>query len=127
MNSTGPAELGKAGDDAPVFREPWEAHAFAMVLRLHEQGLFSWPEWAQALAARIAAARDRGESDGGDTYYRHWLEALETLVASKGATSAAELERYRQAWDHAADRTPHGQPIELQAADYGTGGGEGPV
>ena len=106
----------------PVFSEPWQAHAFAMVLRLHEQGLFSWSEWASALAVQIGAAQTRDEADLGDTYYRHWLSALESIVAAKGASSAAELERYRDAWDCAADRTPHGQPIELQPHDLERGG-----
>ena len=108
--------------DEPVFSEPWQAHAFAMVLRLHEQGLFSWSEWASALAAQIGAAQTRDEAGLGDTYYRHWLSALESIVAAKGASSAAELERYRDAWDRAADRTPHGQPIELQPHDLDRGG-----
>jgi nitrile hydratase accessory protein len=105
-------------DDA-VFREPWEAHAFALTVSLHERGLFTWPEWADALGAQISAAQARGDADLGDTYYRHWLAALETLVAAKGATTADELARTRDAWDRAADRTPHGQPIELQQRDFG--------
>ncbi|MGE5087611.1 MAG: nitrile hydratase accessory protein [Candidatus Levyibacteriota bacterium] len=104
--------------DAPVFREPWEAHAFAMVVSLHQRGAFTWPEWADALAAEIAKARREGDADLGDTYYRHWLRALEALVARKGLCSAAELSRYRDAWDRAADRTPHGAPIELQPGDF---------
>jgi nitrile hydratase accessory protein len=100
------------------FREPWEAHAFAIVLMLHQRGLFSWREWADALAAQSEAARAGGDPDLGDTYYRHWLAALERLVAAKGAGSAAELERYRAAWDHAADRTPHGRSIELRDDDF---------
>ena len=32
--------------EGPVFREPWEAQAFAMVVALHERGLFGWGEWA---------------------------------------------------------------------------------
>jgi nitrile hydratase accessory protein len=105
-------------DDGPVFRAPWEAQAFAMAVALHERGLFTWTEWAQALAERIAAAQRAGDADEGDTYYLHWLGALEALVASKGAASAQELLRYRHAWDHAADRTPHGQPIELKPEDF---------
>ena len=105
-------------DSAPVFAEPWQAQAFAITLQLHQRGLFSWPEWAAALSARIAAAQAAGDADLGDSYYRHWLAALEDLVAAKGATDAAELARCAQAWDHAADRTPHGQPIVLQAADF---------
>ncbi len=104
--------------DEPVFREPWEAHAFAMAVTLHQRGLFTWSEWADALAAQIRRAQAGGDADLGDTYYRHWLAALETLVATKGASSAQELTRYRDAWDRAADRTPHGRPIELQARDF---------
>ena len=117
--TTSPLSPGWPGsDDEPVFGEPWQAQAFAMVLRLHEQGLFSWPEWASALAVQIGAARMRGEADIGDGYYQHWLSALEAIVVEKGASSAAELERYRDAWDRAADRTAHGQPIELQPHDF---------
>jgi nitrile hydratase accessory protein len=102
-------------EQGPVFREPWEAKAFAMALRLHERGLFTWPEWAAALSHEITAAQARGEADFGDTYYQHWLRALETLVERKGAASAAELTRCRHAWAEAAERTPHGSPIELQS------------
>lgn len=108
-----------AGDDAgPVFAEPWMAQAFALTLQLHQRGLFSWPEWAEALSAQIRAARQGGDADLGDTYYHHWLAALEGLVAAKGAAQADELARCARAWDHAADRTPHGQPIVLQPSDY---------
>ncbi len=110
--------LGGDGDQ-PVFAEPWQAQAFAMTLQLHERGLFTWPEWATALSARIAAAQAAGDADLGDTYYRHWLAALEDLVAAKGAAEDGELARTARAWDHAADRTPHGQPIELREEDFG--------
>ena len=105
-------------DGEPVFPEPWQAHAFALVLSLHERGLFAWTEWADALAARIARAQAAGDPDLGDTYYHHWLAALEDIVTAKGASSAAELTRYAAAWDAAAERTPHGQPIALQATDF---------
>ncbi|MBL8384744.1 MAG: nitrile hydratase accessory protein [Burkholderiales bacterium] len=104
--------------EGPVFRAPWEAQAFAMTLSLHQRGVFTWPEWAAALAREIAAAQAAGDADLGDTYYRHWLGALERLVDEKRLSSRAELARYRDAWDRAADRTPHGQPIELRAADF---------
>ena len=112
-----PALPGPDGGE-PVFREPWEAQAFAMTLALHRQGLFTWPEWADTLAAEIAAAQAAGDADLGDTYYRHWLAALERLLAAKGLTTAIELEKHRQAWAHAAGRTPHGQPITLRGDDF---------
>ena len=107
-------------DDGPVFREPWEAHAFAMALTLYERGLFTWTEWAATLAEEIARAQTRGDADTGETYYRHWLATLERLVAEKQVASSETLTRYRDAWDHAADRTPHGSPIELRPEDFGT-------
>jgi nitrile hydratase accessory protein len=103
----------------PVFHEPWEAHAFAMALTLHERGVFTWTEWAATLADEIKRAQAQGDPDTGATYYRHWLNTLERLVAEKGVTSIEVLHRYRDAWDHAADRTPHGKPIELQPQDFG--------
>jgi nitrile hydratase accessory protein len=105
--------------DGPVFREPWEAQAFAMALALHARGLFSWNEWAAALADEIRRAQACGDPDTGETYYRHWLATLERLIADKGVATTETLHRYRDAWDHAADRTPHGSPIELKREDFG--------
>jgi nitrile hydratase accessory protein len=104
--------------EGPVFRAPWEAQAFAMALALHERGVFTWPEWAATLGAEIKRAQAEGDPDTGETYYHHWLATLERIVAAKGVTTADMLGRYRDAWDHAADRTPHGQPIELKAEDF---------
>ncbi|MFZ0028519.1 MAG: nitrile hydratase accessory protein [Pseudolabrys sp.] len=104
--------------DGPVFREPWEAQAFAMALALHERGVFTWKEWAAALADEIKRAQAAGDPDTGETYYLHWLNTLEKLVADKGVTTQATLHRYRDAWDRASDRTPHGEPIELRDEDF---------
>src|SRR5690348_2613651 len=70
-------------EDGPVFREPWEAQAFALTLALYRKGLFTWPEWAATLAEEIKRAQAAGDPDTGHTYYRHWLNALERLVAEK--------------------------------------------
>ena len=127
MNSIDPAAAKRATEqvpsiprdtEGPVFREPWEAQAFAMTLALHERKLFTWPEWAATLADEIKKAQAAGDPDTGETYYRHWLAALERIVAEKGVADAKALDRYYDAWDHAADRTPHGEPIELQPGDF---------
>lgn len=112
------ATFCKTTGDAPPFAEPWQAHAFALVVRLHEQGLFTWTEWAEALSQQIAAAQAAGDPDRCDTYYAHWLAALETMVARKGAATADELAHTAHAWDSAARRTPHGAPIELRQEDF---------
>src|SRR5271157_1559660 len=82
-------------DEGPVFREPWEAQAFAMALALHARGLFTWSEWANTLADEIRRAQRRGDPDTGETYYGHWLATLERLVAEKGLASPETLHRYR--------------------------------
>ncbi|HEU0218205.1 MAG TPA: nitrile hydratase accessory protein [Stellaceae bacterium] len=102
------------GEDGPVFREPWEAQAFAMAVALHQKGLFTWPEWAATLADEIERAQAAGDPDTGDTYYHHWLRALERLIAEKGVADPTTLTRYRDAWERAAEATPHGQPIALK-------------
>ena len=104
--------------DGPVFREPWEARAFAMTLALYERGMFTWSEWAAILADEIKHAQRSGDPDTGETYYRHWLAALERIVSEKGVADSAGLARTRAAWAHAAARTPHGVPIELTPDDF---------
>jgi nitrile hydratase accessory protein len=104
--------------EGPVFREPWEAQAFAIAVTLQARGLFTWGEWASALGEEIKRAQAAGDPDTGETYYRHWLATLERMVAQKGVSDPATLARYRDAWDHAADRTPHGTPIELRVEDF---------
>jgi nitrile hydratase accessory protein len=109
------AELPKLArdSDGPVFAEPWQAQAFALAVRLSEQGHFTWKEWAAALADELKAAADRGEPDDGTHYYEHWLAALERLVQSKGLTDAKALNARKEAWAEAYRRTPHGKPVEL--------------
>ena len=100
-------------DDGPVFAAAWEAQAFAIAVELTRQGRFTWVEWAATLAAEIGAAKARGEPDRGDTYYHHWLAALEKLVAAKALLRPAELAARKQAWADAAAHTEFGRPIVL--------------
>ena len=107
----------------PVFREPWEAQAFAMALALYERGLFTWPEWAETLSETTRAAQRAGDPDTGETYYAHWLAALESLVVRKGAASTERLHDLRHAWDRAARATPHGESILLSNDPEASGRG----
>jgi nitrile hydratase accessory protein len=100
-------------DEGPVFSEPWQAEIFAMTLSLYEKGIFSWSEWAAQLTQSIQAAQDDGDPDLGDTYYLHWLDALEKMVVSKGIGAADQLTQLYTEWETAANTTPHGQTIEL--------------
>ena len=100
-----------------VFREPWEAQAFAMAVALHDRGVFSWGEWAQKLGAEIKRAQAAGDPDRGDTYYYHWLRALERMVAEKRIAKPQTLAGLHDAWDRAAKATPHGKPILLPPED----------
>ena len=104
--------------EGPVFREPWQAQAFALALALHERALFTWNEWAATLGDEIKKAQAAGDPDTGETYYHHWLATLERIVAAKGLADAATLSRTRDAWHRACARTPHGAPIELSPKDF---------
>lgn len=102
--------------EGPVFAEPWQAQAFALAVRLSEQGYFTWKEWAATLAEELAAPANRGEPDDGSRYYEYWLAALERLAIAKGLTNPAALLDRKHAWADAYRHTPHGKPIELGAA-----------
>ena len=94
--------------DTKVFEEPWQASAFALTVALHQRGLFSWPEWAATLGQHLAR-----NPDDGRRYYEHWLAALEDMMTRLRLVNPQELALCQQAWVEAAERTPHGQPIEL--------------
>src|SRR3977135_2939864 len=100
-------------DGGPVFAEPWQAQAFAMAVRLAEQGHFTWKEWAAALAHELQAGASRGEPDDGSRYYEYWLAALEGIVISKGLAERSALITCKEAWTEAYRTTPHGRPVEL--------------
>jgi nitrile hydratase accessory protein len=109
-------ELVIDGIESPnVFREPWEAQAFAMAVMLHGRQLFTWSEWAEALSAEIRRAQTLGDPDNGRTYYHHWLRALEKLVVAKGLASAGMLTVLKDQWDVAARETAHGEPVLLKS------------
>jgi nitrile hydratase accessory protein len=101
-------------EGGPVFAEPWQAQAFALAVKLSEQGHFTWKEWAAALAAELKAAAERGEPDDGSRYYEHWLATLERMVTAKGLTDPAALKERKEAWADAYRHTPHGKPVELR-------------
>lgn len=105
-------------ENGPVFRAPWEAHAFAMALALYEKGLFAWSEWSAMLGEEIKKAQAAGDPDAGDTYYHHWLATLERMVAEKNLASAQSMTEHYRAWERATHRTPHGKPIELNTEDF---------
>jgi nitrile hydratase accessory protein len=100
-------------EGGPVFAEPWQAQAFALAVKLSEQGHFTWKEWAAALTDQLQAAAARGEPDDGSHYYEHWLAALERLVTAKGLTDPSALDARKLAWTDAYRNTPHGMPVVL--------------
>jgi len=104
-------------EGGPVFSEPWQAQAFALAVKLSEEGHFTWKEWAAALAEELKAAADRGEPDDGSHYYEHWLATLERMVTARGLSDPAALAARKNAWADAYRHTPHGKPVELAPTD----------
>ena len=112
-----PLPLQPHDEGGPVFAEPWQAQAFALAVQLSESGLFTWKEWTKTISEEIQKARDADDPDLGDTYYEHWLKALERLAGEKGAAGAAEMSEREETWRRAYLNTPHGKPVKLAAAD----------
>jgi nitrile hydratase accessory protein len=105
--------------NGPVFAEPWQAQAFALAIKLSEQGHFTWKEWAAALANELKTATSRGEPDDGSHYYDHWLAALERLATVKSLVDSAALATRKEAWADAYRTTPHGVPVKLAPGSGG--------
>jgi len=100
-------------EGGPVFAEAWQAQAFAMAVKLSQQGYFTWKEWAATLAEELRVAAEHGEPDDSSRYYEYWLAALERLVLSKGLTDRNALTTRKEEWADAYRHTPHGKPVEL--------------
>jgi len=79
------------GNTQLAFSTPWEAHAFALIVKLHEQGCLNWTEWSRTLADTIANSSATDQQADSAAYYRDWLEALEKLLIAKNIVSHKEL------------------------------------
>ncbi len=97
--------------DPKPFNEPWEAQAFALVVGLHEKGVFTWSDWAQSLSQQLR--QPEAATDGSD-YYACWLRALEDLLERHSIAGSEQIDLLQAAWQRAAHATPHGEPIQLE-------------
>ena len=115
MNTPFPSLLHDSGKDEQqlVFAEPWEAHAFAIAVKLSEKGLFKWSDWTNTLAEEIKKAKEQGNPDFGNTYYQFWLSALETILLEKNILKKSDLKSMVEQWRRAYLSTPHGNPVKL--------------
>jgi nitrile hydratase accessory protein len=100
-------------DSGPVFPAPWAARAFALTVALNERGIFGWQEWSMVLGRKVAEVA-RGQEGEREAYWRAWLAALEEILGRKSVATERELLALQEAWREAAERTPHGEPVELR-------------
>lgn len=82
---------------------------FALVVQLGDRGFYSWKEWADTLGAVIAEAKAAGDPDLGDTYYEHWMKALERLLRAKGVADGAAIDALAEAIEHEAEHIRESQ------------------
>ncbi|MAH83695.1 MAG: nitrile hydratase accessory protein [Rhodospirillaceae bacterium TMED8] len=102
--------------DGPVFGAPWHAVAFALAVQLSENGLFSWPEFTQVMSEEIKKAQDSGDLDLGETYYDHWLCALERMVKERGVTDSQTLIQRKKEWRLAYLHTTHDHHVPFKSS-----------
>ncbi len=100
-------------DTDVIFEEGWHAQVIALAFSLVDRGQFTNAQWSERLGAELAGAKERGETDNSETYYRAALAAVESLLNGQQSLSTESLDERTEAWRTAYLRTPHGQPVEL--------------
>lgn len=70
---------------------------------------------AATLSATIREAQAAGDPDCGDSYYSHWLTALERMVTSREVTSVERLAARREAWHRQPPRHLMASPSNSDA------------
>lgn len=102
-------------DEGPIFAEPWQAHAFALAVKLCDDGHFKWQEWVDVFSKEVKNAQAAGDPDLGNTYYNHWLNCLEHMITERHIIQNRDIVTRKEAWRQAYLNTPHGQPVELKS------------
>lgn len=92
------------------FDEPWQAQLFALTVALNEAGHFTWTEWSSAFGPKVQASE-------ASRYWQVWSDALVELLEQRKLAESAAVAALAQRWQAAAQATPHGKPITLDAAD----------
>jgi nitrile hydratase accessory protein len=101
------------------FEHPWELRAFAMAVAAYHDGQYEWSEFQLSLIDSIKTWEAEG---GGEpwSYYEHWLEALETVLAGNGALSDAVLDDRTKAVlstpKNANHHEAHREPVAIDPA-----------
>ena len=77
-----------------VFQSPWESKTFGLAVALHEEGLYGWDEFRQALTNEIKKWNsNHNENDKKWSYYERWLSSLEEILVKKRVLSKKELDQ----------------------------------
>lgn len=108
----------------PVFRDSWEAEAYAIGNLLVKEGHILPADWMQRMAAAISSAQATGDPDLGDTYYQHWCAALESFCFDNDWISPDLYEQQLALWGQAIANTPHGVALALANASVPSHGAE---
>ncbi len=100
-----------AGQDGPVFEQPWHAEVIATTLNLSRNGVFSWNEWVDRFSKHIAGAPQQPGEDANTAYYRQWLSALEAILAERKIIDRLAIDQAKEDWRRSYLHTEHGQPV----------------
>lgn len=104
--------LPVCADGDMVFKEPWEAKAFAIVVSLSQAGFFTWSEWVDCFSEHVARATEAEASGAAPkSYYEQWVDAAEALLVAKGLTSAEQLFARRLGAIQSGAATVHGRDL----------------
>ena len=104
------------------FREPWEVRTLGLVVGLHEQGHFAWPEFQAELIAVMGEWEATAAGERPDwSYYAFWQQAAERLIAKKSLVSSSEFDQRAEEFLSGERTPPHTHGGGLLSRDPGGG------
>jgi hypothetical protein len=83
---------------------------------LIKSGFISQQEWVDIFSEEILAAQAQGDPDRGDTYYNHWMNAIERIAIDRDVVDRKTLQKNQELWELAIRNTPHGVALCLDNA-----------
>jgi len=91
LDLEGPAAPPRSNGEL-VFQEPWQARAFGLAMALTEGGTVPYDAFRDHLIARIVAWEAAPPAGEPYSYYAHWLQALEDVLAAQSLVTTADVD-----------------------------------
>ncbi|RKF17096.1 nitrile hydratase accessory protein [Roseovarius spongiae] len=87
------ADIPGRSDGGPLFRAPWQARIFALIVALAQAGRLPWRAFQARLAAEITEMETKGAPEGvEDGYFDCWLRAAGEAMSQQRLIAPGEVD-----------------------------------